>query len=159
MDIVFSSLAFRITSGRYPDILQWVCRGDCRRTVAPEGEHSYVWPPSFLDKAGASRLALWQISSRMTHLNDPRMTEVKHELARIPTLDLNFSHGSLLFVFYVISSVILGYSRITCRKDELQIAASMQALTLVLVTPVPQGAHWLIRKQVHSDDQSLHPLQ
>ena len=95
----------------------------------------------------------------MTHLNDPRMTEVKHELARIPTLDLNFSHGSLLFVFCVISSVILGYSRITCRKDKLQIAASMQALTLVLVTPVPQGAHRLIRKQVHSDDQSLHPLQ
>ena len=44
-------------------------------------------------------------------------------------------------------------------KDTLQIAASMQALTLVLVTPVPQGAHWLIRKQVHSGDQPLHPLQ
>ena len=26
----------------------------------------------------------------------------------------------------------------------------MQAVTLELVTPVPQGAHWLIRKQVHN---------
>ena len=44
-------------------------------------------------------------------------------------------------------------------KHKLQIAASMQALTLVLVFPVPQGAHWLIRKQVHSGDRPLHPLQ
>ena len=36
-----------------------------------------------------------------------------------------------------------------------QIVANMQAVTLVLVTPVPRGAHWLIRKQVHSGD----PLQ
>eukprot|EP00439_Symbiodinium_sp_Y106_P068027 s1031_g11.t1 len=27
----------------------------------------------------------------------------------------------------------------------------MQALTLVLVIPVPQGAHWLIRKQACAD--------
>ena len=40
-----------------------------------------------------------------------------------------------------------------------QIAAKMQTVTLVLLTPVPQGAHWLIRKQVHSRDQPLHPLQ
>ena len=39
-----------------------------------------------------------------------------------------------------------------------QIAANMQTVTLVLVTPVLQAAHWLIRKQVHSGDQPLHPL-
>ena len=26
----------------------------------------------------------------------------------------------------------------------------MQVVTLVMVTPVPQGAHWLIRMQVHT---------
>ena len=40
-----------------------------------------------------------------------------------------------------------------------QIAANMQTVILVLVTPVPQGADWLIRKQVYSGDQPLHPLQ
>ena len=40
-----------------------------------------------------------------------------------------------------------------------QIAANMQTVTLGLVTPVPQGAHWLIRKQAHSGDQPLLPLQ
>ena len=48
-----------------------------------------------------------------THLNDPpRMTEVRHELARIPTLELNFSHGSLLYFFFITSSVILGYLQV-----------------------------------------------
>ena len=33
----------------------------------------------------------------------------------------------------------------------------MQTGVLVLVTPVPQGAHWLIRRQVHKTDQVLLP--
>ena len=40
-----------------------------------------------------------------------------------------------------------------------QIAANMQTVTLGLVTPVPQGATWLIRKQAHSGDQPLLALQ
>ena len=33
----------------------------------------------------------------------------------------------------------------------------MQVVALVLVTPVPQGANWQIRKQEHKTDQVLLP--
>ena len=45
-------------------------------------------------------------------------------------------------------------SNVVSSHHEDQIAATMQAVTLVLVTPVPQGAHWLIRKQVRLADQA-----
>ena len=74
------NVAFRSTSGRYPDIFHHSGRREISCLV------SYVWPPGALNKAGASRLALGPISSRITHLSDPRMTEAKHGMARIPTI-------------------------------------------------------------------------